>query len=95
MKTISHLKKKRWLTRVLGVVTDLAIALGCLSALAVQTQFYVATNGVDTNAGTLAQPFLTISKAASVMVAGDTCFIRGGTYRETVTPASSGSAGAP
>lgn len=31
-------------------------------------------------------PFKTISKAAAVMVPGDTCYIRNGTYRETVTP---------
>jgi hypothetical protein len=59
------------------------------------TNFYVATNGSDSNPGTLAQPFLTIAKAAGVMVAGDTCYIRGGTYRETVTPGSSGSAALP
>jgi hypothetical protein len=55
--------------------------------------YYVATNGVNTNPGTLASPYLAIQKAASVMVAGDTCYVRGGTYRETVTPANSGTAG--
>ncbi|MEI6194164.1 MAG: proprotein convertase P-domain-containing protein [Verrucomicrobiota bacterium] len=58
--------------------------------------YYVATNGVDTNAGTnLAAPFLTIQKAANVMVAGDNCYIRVGTYREAVTPANSGTVGSP
>ena len=52
--------------------------------------YYVATNGNDSASGTLATPFRTIQKAASLMVGGDTCYIRGGTYRETVTPASSG-----
>ena len=46
---------------------------------------YVATDGNDNNPGTLAQPFATIQKAADVMVAGDTCYIRGGSYHETVT----------
>jgi len=67
--------------------------LGINSALA--STYYVATNGLDTAAGTLAAPFQTISKAASVMVAGDTCYVRGGTYRESVTPANSGTAGNP
>ena len=40
-------------------------------------------------------PFKTINKAAQVAVAGDTVIIHGGTYRETVTPANSGSAGLP
>ncbi len=57
--------------------------------------YYVATNGVDTNPGTLAQPLLTIQKAASMAVAGDTVSIRGGMYRETVAPANSGSCEAP
>ena len=60
------------------------------------TLYYVATNGSDTNSGTsTTEPFQTISKAASIMVAGDTCEIFSGVYRETVTPASSGTAGAP
>ena len=46
--------------------------------------YYVATAGSDTNPGTLAESFATIQHAVSVMTAGDTCYIRGGTYRETV-----------
>ena len=59
------------------------------------SSFFVATSGSDTNAGTLAQPFATIQRAASVAQPGDTVFVRGGTYRETVTPAHSGAAAAP
>jgi len=47
-------------------------------------QYYVATTGSDTNAGTLAQPFATIQHAVGVLLPGDTCTIRGGTYREVV-----------
>ena len=43
---------------------------------------YVATNGNDGNSGTIDAPFATITHAASVMKAGDTCYVRGGTYRE-------------
>jgi hypothetical protein len=43
--------------------------------------WYVApVNGEDSHAGTIDFPFLTISKAASVASAGDTIFVRGGTY---------------
>lgn len=35
-------------------------------------------------------PFKTIQKAASTMLWGDTCYIRNGTYRETVIPVNSG-----
>ncbi|MDD5327748.1 MAG: right-handed parallel beta-helix repeat-containing protein [Phycisphaerae bacterium] len=52
--------------------------------------FVSESTGVDTNPGTSGQPFKTIQKAASLMVAGDACFIRQGVYREMVTPANSG-----
>ncbi len=57
--------------------------------------YYVSPSGSDTAPGTLAQPFLTIQNAATVMVAGDTAFIRAGTYRETVRPKNSGTQNAP
>jgi hypothetical protein len=51
--------------------------------------YYVATTGSDANAGTVDQPFATLQKGHDVAVAGDTVYIRGGTYRIT-TPAASG-----
>jgi hypothetical protein len=45
--------------------------------------YYVSPSGVDTNPGTLAQPYRTVQKAATVAVAGDTVLLRAGTYRET------------
>jgi hypothetical protein len=42
--------------------------------------YYVATNGSDSNPGTLAKPWLTPQHAANTMVAGDTCYIEAGTY---------------
>ncbi len=61
----------------------------------ISAQYYVSPTGSDNNPGTLEQPFKTIQKAAGLMVAGDTCFIREGQYRETVTPANSGTQEAP
>lgn len=52
-------------------------------------EYYVATTGNDSNPGTLAAPFATLQKAVNVVAAGDTVWIRGGTY-EIVTPATSG-----
>lgn len=52
------------------------------------TAYFVATNGSDTNPGTIAQPYLTIQKCASTVASGSTCYIRAGTYYETVTPNS-------
>jgi hypothetical protein len=51
--------------------------------------YYVATTGSNTAAGTISQPFATLQKGHDVAVAGDTVYIRGGTYSIT-TPANSG-----
>jgi parallel beta-helix repeat protein len=42
---------------------------------------YVATTGNDRNAGTIAAPWLTLQHAVSQLHAGQTLYIRGGTYR--------------
>jgi len=58
--------------------------------------YYVKTDGNDSaNGKSVANAFKTVQKAADIMVAGDTCYILGGTYRETVIPSSSGAAGNP
>lgn len=43
--------------------------------------FYVATDGKDTNPGTLKEPFLTIQRAQQAVQPGDTVYIRGGLYQ--------------
>ena len=69
--------------------------LESLESRVLMSTYYVATDGSDTNAGSLDNPFRTIQRAASLVNPGDTVLIRGGTYRETVRPASSGSSAAP
>ncbi len=67
-----------------------------LAALALPAaDVWVALDGDDAAAGTPAQPWRTIQRAAQAMQAGDTCHIRAGTYGETVTPAQDGTAAAP
>ncbi|MBO9610494.1 MAG: carbohydrate-binding cenc domain protein, partial [Paenibacillaceae bacterium] len=79
-----------------GVLCLLGLMLADRSAEAAGNTYYVATTGNDTTGnGTIGNPWRTIQKAASLMAAGDTCIIRAGTYRETVTPANSGTAGNP
>ncbi len=60
-----------------------ACMFGCIQTVDGAT-YYVATKGSDANPGTLEKSFRTIQKAADVSKAGDTCFIRGGRYHETV-----------
>jgi hypothetical protein len=49
----------------------------------------------DTNAGTQALPFKTLGKACQTAGPGDTVWLGEGTYRETLTPARSGTELAP
>ncbi len=47
--------------------------------------YYVATTGNDTtNSGTLAAPFKSIARGSRQMAAGDTLYIRAGTYNESM-----------
>ncbi len=55
--------------------------------------YYVAPTGNDSNPGTETQPWRNIQKAANTLVAGDTVYIRAGTYQERVIPQNSGSDG--
>ena len=59
------------------------------------TIYYVAPAGDDDDPGTITYPWRTIQKAADTLVAGDTVYIRAGTYHEQVVPQNSGSAGQP
>jgi parallel beta-helix repeat protein len=57
---------------------------------------YVSPTGSDANNGrSSATPFRTIGKAASVAVAGDTVYVRGGTYNEYVAFYNSGTSTRP
>ena len=60
------------------------------------SDYYVATFGSDSHPGTFEQPFRTIQQAASNMSSGDICYIREGTYHESVNIENQdGSDGAP
>ena len=80
--------KWKWIGIVLVVMAAIAPASGGRS-------FVVSPNGNDANAGTVAQPWRTIAKANASLTAGDTVFIRAGTYGDAVSPANSGAAQNP
>ena len=66
------------------------LLLSVLISSAYANNYYVAKNGNDSNPGTETQPWLTVQKAANTLVAGDTVFIKAGTYNERVTVQNSG-----
>ncbi len=76
--------------RHLGLSASLFVLTTLVAARSAQaTDYYVATTGSDANPGTMASPFATLQKGVNTAVAGDTVYIRGGTYSIT-TPATSG-----
>ena len=56
---------------------------------------YVATTGNDSNPGTISSPWRTIGSSAPKLSAGDTLYVRGGTYFESPTVSARGSATSP
>jgi hypothetical protein len=64
-------------------MTAVALIGGFFSpSAATAVTYYVASNGSDSNPGTKSAPFRSIVHGFSVLSAGDTLYIRGGTYHE-------------
>ena len=59
----------------------------------IMTTYYVAKNGNDSNPGTEASPWLTLTKTGNTAKAGDTVYIKEGTYNERLYPVNSGTPG--
>jgi hypothetical protein len=78
--------RSRWLrSAILGLCTAV-LALGSNSLPAAEYLVDDNQGNDQTGDGSLASPWQTVQKAASSMLHGDVCHIRGGIYRETVTP---------
>ena len=71
---------------VLIITLTVCVLTGCV------TEYHVSTNGLDSNPGTLAKPFKTISAAAQVAQPGDTITVHEGVYRERINPPRGGTA---
>ena len=73
--------RKNPIARSLSLKLAACLALTALhGTTALAATFYVAPTGSDSNAGTQAAPFKSITKAQSVASSGDTVYLRGGTY---------------
>ena len=84
------MKKFYSLSIVVAVFFSALIPVG----LEATTYYIDGSTGNDSNSGTIALPWKTISKANSALKAGDTVYIIAGTYAsEQITPANSGTSG--
>jgi hypothetical protein len=52
--------------------------------------YYVSPNGNDADPGSISQPWRTLARAAEMATAGQTIFVREGTYNERLIPQNSG-----
>ena len=73
---------------------NLIIILLLLISVSVKADiFYVATDGSNSNPGTLAEPFLTVQYGINALSRGDTLYIRGGVYMLTARIEITGESG--
>ena len=78
----------------LSIFLALFFSVLIVGNLEAATYYIDGSNGNNSNSGTLASPWKTISKANFTLQAGDTVYIRGGTYTsEQIAPSNSGSPG--
>jgi hypothetical protein len=75
--------------RLLILAAPVAFTLSC-GTTANAREIHVSPTGNDSAAGTQAEPYQTIGKAASVAEPGDVVTVHAGTYREWVKPARGG-----
>ncbi|UCE86770.1 MAG: right-handed parallel beta-helix repeat-containing protein [Deltaproteobacteria bacterium] len=68
---------------------------GLVAAPVRAATYYVSQSGNDLASGSFENPWRTLAKANQTLVAGDTVFIRGGTYPEAIRPVRSGADGSP
>ncbi|HMD88616.1 MAG TPA: right-handed parallel beta-helix repeat-containing protein [Anaerolineaceae bacterium] len=85
------------LFRLLIVIVVVTAAIGSFKSVvsAAGITYYVSPTGLDSNPGTLSQPFKTVQKGVNSLAAGNTLYLRGGTYHEAIIESGSGSSSAP
>ncbi len=83
-------------TNAIGAVTSVVATL-TVSPAPTNGTVYVATDGNDTNPGTITEPLATIPRAVTLAGSGAIIYVRGGThyYSSTIRIEKSGSAAAP
>src|SRR5579864_2831458 len=93
----ARMTKRRWLGSAIAILTGVSLSGVARPAGAAATLNVAQANHAcsDSGPGSAAQPFCTIGAAAIRAVAGETVLVGTGNYAEDVTPAASGTSGAP
>lgn len=99
LNPFSLFRHRIWISPPWPLLLGMHLAFWLVGACGLRADLFVAPNGVnDTAVGrgkSLGMPYKTIDYAADRAVAGETVYIRTGTYREAITPSRSGTANAP
>ncbi len=82
-----RMSKFAWGAKQITLVIVSLVVLFLAEALASAATYYVATNGSDSNPGTITQPFATLEKARDTLrsTGPGTVYVRGGTYYRNST----------
>jgi hypothetical protein len=83
LRTAAH-RARRFAPIVLLLSLLLVGLVGAGPARAAGNTYYVATNGSDSNTGSITSPWRTIKKALTSLYVDDTLYVRGGTYVERI-----------
>jgi len=90
--------RSRFRLASLALLFAVALPIGlAATAGAASSTYYVSPSGSDSGPGTLSSPWRTVAKALATLRAGDTLYVRGGTYVESIKSIkiSQGTATAP
>jgi hypothetical protein len=86
---------KKPITWLLVFTLLISLIPALIPTVKASSSWYVATTGSDAAAGDIGHPFKSIQKAVNVSMAGDTIYVRAGTYNEKICFRRSGSLGSP
>ena len=70
---------------LIALVTLLSACTQAVKNETNSTEYFISPEGDDRNPGTLERPFQTISRAISILQAGDACILREGNYHESIS----------
>jgi parallel beta-helix repeat protein len=85
--------KDKYMKKIqMTLITALTFLMMCSASWAA-TYYIDGTNGNDAKSGFQSTPWKTIGKANSTLRAGDTVYIKKGTYKETIRPKNTGQKG--
>ena len=81
--------------RIVTILIPITVIFLLASSSVYAATYYVAKGGSDASTGSSSNPWKTIAKANATLKAGDTVYIKAGTYNEMIKPARSGVKGSP